>query len=57
MSGTAFKDFIPAGEELNAQGSGFKDFVPAPTPEFHPEVKEVKPVEVPVKEEPKEKAK
>lgn len=48
MSGTPFRDFIPAGEELNAQGDGFKDFVPTPQPVFHPEVEEVKSVETPI---------
>ena len=33
----AFRDFIPEGEDVGAQGSGFVDFVPAPEPKLHRE--------------------
>jgi hypothetical protein len=50
---TAFKDWIPDGEETGGTGSTFRDFVPDAKPEFHPEIpaEEPKPAE-PVIEEP-----
>lgn len=32
VSAVIFRDWIPEGEEVNAQGKGFKDFVPVPEP-------------------------
>lgn len=41
MGKDTFRDFIPAGEEVGAQGSGFQDFVP-PVVVVKPKVEEKK---------------